>query len=122
MSRALLFLLLIFSSLVFSQKANQSIEVKEYVLENSLKADFALIKAETSDRYGKLTYNKTARNFNPIMCMSANQTIVPVKKIEKEENTDPEKIITPGIFVNKVTVISDPIIESIAIDNGETYP
>ena len=45
-----------------------------------------------------------------------------VKKIEKEENTDPEKIITPGIFVNKVTVVSDPIIESIAIDNGETYP
>jgi len=56
------------------------------------------------------------------MCMAANQTIVQVKKIEKEENTDPEKIITPGIFVNKVTVVSDPIIESIAIDNGETYP
>ncbi len=95
---------------------------KEYVLEKSLKADFALIKAETSDRYGNLTYNKTARNFNPIMCMAANQTIVQVKRIEKEENTDPEKIITPSIFINKVTVVSDPIIESIAIDNGETYP
>ena len=45
-----------------------------------------------------------------------------VQRIEKEENTDPEKIITPGIFVNKVTVVGDPIIESIAIDNGETYP
>ena len=56
------------------------------------------------------------------MCMAANQTIVQVKRIEGEENTDPEKIITPGIFVNKVTVVSDPIIESIAIDNGETYP
>ena len=56
------------------------------------------------------------------MCIRDSQTIVQVKKIEKEENTDPEKIITPGIFVNKVTVVSDPIIESIAIDNGETYP
>ena len=46
---------------------------KEYVLEKSLKADFALIKAETSDRYGNLTYNKTARNFNPIMCMAATK-------------------------------------------------
>ena len=81
-----------------------------------------MIKAETSDRYGNLTYNKTARNFNPVMCMAANQTIVQVKRIEKEENTDPEKIITPRYFCKQVTVVSEPIIESIAIDNGETYP
>ena len=56
------------------------------------------------------------------MCMAANKTIVQVKRIEKEKNTDPEKIITPGIFVNRVTVVSEPIIESIAIENGETYP
>ena len=95
---------------------------KEYVMEESIRGDFALIKAEASDRYGNLIYNKTARNFNPIMCMAANQTIVQVKRIEKEENMDPEKIITPGIFVNKVTIVNDPIIESIAIDNGEIYP
>ena len=103
-------------------KETRQFEGKTYILEQAFKADFSFIKAWRGDTAGNLIFKGTARNFNPIMCMAANQTIVQVKRIEKEENTDPEKIITPGIFVNKVTVVSDPIIESIAIDNGETYP
>jgi len=84
--------------------------------------EFAFIKAENSDRYGNLSYSKTARNFNPIMSMAAKQTIVQVKNIVGESLTDPEKVITPGIFVDKIVEVNNPIIETNAIDNGEVYP
>jgi len=95
---------------------------KEYILEKALAADFAFIKAENADRYGNLSFNKTARNFNPIMCMAAKQTIVQVKNIIDITKTDPEKVVTPGIFVNKIVEVKNPIIETHAIENGEVYP
>ena len=54
---------------------------KKYILEEALSADFAFIKADVADRYGNLTFNKTARNFNPIMCMAAKQSLIQTKKI-----------------------------------------
>ncbi len=95
---------------------------KKYILEEALKADFAFVKAETSDRYGNLTYNKTARNFNPIMCMAADKSLVQVKNILEPNEINPEHVITPGIFVQSLINIENPIIETNAIEEGMLYP
>ena len=95
---------------------------KKYILEEALGADFAFVKADVSDRYGNLTFNKTARNFNPIMCMAAKQSLVQVKKVIEPNLTNPEHVITPGIFVQKVIQIENPIIETNAIEEGIIYP
>ncbi len=95
---------------------------KKYILEKALHADFAFVKADVADRYGNLTYNKTARNFNPIMCMAAKQSIVQVRNIIDPKDTDPEQVVTPGIFVNRIIKIENPIIESKAIAEGAVYP
>lgn len=76
-----------------------------YVQERWLKADFALIKGDVGDRYGNLTYNKAARNFNPLMCMAAAKTIVQVRKIVNPGGIDPEHVITPGIFVDRLVEV-----------------
>ena len=95
---------------------------KEYILEEALSADFAFIKADVADRYGNLTFNKTARNFNPIMCMAAKQSLIQTKKIIEPDKTNPEHVITPGIFVQKIIQVENPIIESNAIEEGVIYP
>ena len=95
---------------------------KKYILEEALSADFAFIKADVADRYGNLTFNKTARNFNPIMCMAAKQSLIQTKKIIKPDETNPEHVITPGIFVQKIIQVENPIIESNAIEEGIIYP
>jgi len=95
---------------------------KQYVLEKAITADFALIKAQTADRYGNLTFNKTARNFAPIMAMAATTTIVQtIQKVEVGE-IEPEHVITPGIFVNRIVKVSDPQQESKLIAQGVSYP
>ena len=95
---------------------------KKYILEEALYADFAFIKADVADRYGNLTFNKTARNFNPIMCMAAKQSLIQTKKIIEPDETNPEHVITPGIFVQKIIQVENPIIESNAIEEGVIYP
>lgn len=95
---------------------------KLYVMEYSIKADFALVKAQTADRYGNLLYNKTARNFGPIMCTAANSTIVQTRTIVEPGKIDPETVITPGIFVNKVVHVTNPQDESKLIAEGRKYP
>ena len=87
-------------------------EVKEfngqaYVLERAIKADVALIKARQADRWGNLTYSKTCRNFNPIMAMAADLTIAQVSEIVELGAIDPEHIVTPGIFVDRVILVED---------------
>jgi 3-oxoadipate CoA-transferase alpha subunit len=79
-----------------------------YVQERWLKADFAIIKGDIGDRHGNLTYNKAARNFNPLMCMAAEKTIVQVRKIVAPGDIDPEHVITPGIFVDRLVEVSNP--------------
>ena len=91
-------------------------------MEHALKADFALVKCKSADRYGNLTYNKTARNFGPIMCMAAKSTIVQAKEIVEPGQLDPECIVTPGIFVQKVVNITNPADESILVAEEKRYP
>ncbi|SOC36243.1 3-oxoadipate CoA-transferase alpha subunit [Rhizobium subbaraonis] len=94
---------------------------RSYVQERWLKADFALIKAHVGDTYGNLTYNKAARNFNPLMCMAAAETIVQVSRLVQPGGIDPEDVVTPGIFVNRVVEIADPQQEEVLIKAGVAY-
>ncbi|HHB83477.1 MAG TPA: 3-oxoacid CoA-transferase subunit A [Devosia sp.] len=94
---------------------------RDHVLEYGLTADYALVKCEQADRMGNLTYNKTARNFNPIMCSAAKTTIVQTRKIVSLGSLDPECVITPGIFVDRVIEVSGPIVESELIAKGISY-
>lgn len=95
---------------------------KTYVMEHALKADFALVKCYAADKYGNLIFNKTARNFGPVMCMGATTTIVQAKKILELGDIDPECVITPGIFVKRVVEISNPADESILVAEKRRYP
>ncbi len=95
---------------------------KTYVMEHALEADFALVKCKSADRYGNLTYNKTARNFGPIMCMAAKNAIIQAKEIVDPGQLDPECIVTPGIFVKKVVNIANPADESVLVAEERRYP
>jgi 3-oxoacid CoA-transferase A subunit len=75
---------------------------REYLLETALRADFAFIKARKGDTRGNLVYRMTARNFNPIMAMAANITIAEVEEIVEPGAIDPDIVVTPGIFVQRV--------------------
>jgi 3-oxoadipate CoA-transferase alpha subunit len=81
------------------------IDGKDYVLELPIRADFALIKAHRGDRWGNLVYRKTARNFGPIMAMAARCAIAQVEEVVPLGTFDPENVVTPGIFVNRLVAI-----------------
>lgn len=89
-------------TLVEEKKTIVTIEGQQYILERSLKADAALIKAHTADQAGNLVYRKSARNFNPLMAMSAETVIAEVDCIAQKEMIDPEHVITPGIFIDYI--------------------
>lgn len=93
-----------------------------FVMEYGIRADFSLVKCKTADRHGNLTYNKTARNFGPIMCTAAETTIVQAKKIVELGAIDPEVVVTPGIFVKRVVEISNPAEESKLVNENRRYP
>ena len=103
-------------------KEIRNFEGRDYVMENGLTADYALIKSERADRYGNLVYNKTARNFAPIMAMAAGTTIVQTHGPAEVGEIDPETVITPGVFVDRVVTIEDPAQESVLVGAGSTYP
>ncbi|MFG1178788.1 3-oxoacid CoA-transferase subunit A [Xanthobacter sp. V2C-9] len=86
-------------------KETRQIDGRNYVLEYPLKADFALIKARRGDRWGNLTYRKTARNFGPVMATAATITVAQVEDIVPLGTLDPEDIVTPGVFVDRVVAI-----------------
>ncbi|CUW22021.1 3-oxoadipate CoA-transferase subunit A [Serratia grimesii] len=88
-------------------KETREIDGRQYVFELPLKADFALIKADRADRWGNLLYYKTGRNFGPIMAMAAACTIAEVNRMVPLGELDPENIITPGIFVQRLVTASD---------------
>src|SRR5690554_2197585 len=83
-------------------KETREIDGRQYVLEYPIHADFALIKAQRGDRWGNLVYRKAARNFGPIMATAAATTIAQVGEVVELGALDPEHIITPGIFVQRV--------------------
>jgi 3-oxoadipate CoA-transferase alpha subunit len=103
-------------------KEVRSFDGRDYVMEPGLKADFALVKCARADRYGNLVYNKTARNFGPIMAMAANITIVQTGAQVEAGEIDPEIIVTPGIFVDRIVTVANPAYESRLVNDGRTYP
>lgn len=95
---------------------------RDYVLEHGLTADFALLKALKADDHGNLVYNKTARNFTPLMATAATTTIVQAGQVVSAGLIDPEIVITPGIFVDRVVEVPNPAHESVLVAEGATYP
>src|SRR5271154_573933 len=87
-------------------KEHREIDGRLYVLEAPLKGDVALLAADRGDRWGNLTYRKSQRNFNPTMAMSADLAIVQVRQIVELGDLDPEMIVTPGIFVDRVVQVA----------------
>jgi 3-oxoadipate CoA-transferase alpha subunit len=85
---------------------------RTYVMEHAIEADVALVEAWEADRWGNLTYRSSGRNFNPVMAMAAKLTIVQTQHVRELGELDPEKIVTPGIFVNRVLHIpyGDPAV------------
>lgn len=88
-------------------KEIRSFEGKDYVLEHALTADFAIIKAKVADTFGNLIFNKTARNFNPMMATAARTTIVEVEELVELGALDPDHIHLSGIYVNHLVVGSN---------------
>ena len=87
-------------------KEVRTIDGVDYVFELPIKAEVALIKALVADRWGNLTYRKTARNFGPIMATAARLTIAQVSEIVELGQIDPEVVITPSAFVNRVVRVT----------------
>jgi 3-oxoadipate CoA-transferase alpha subunit len=88
-------------------KETRRIDGRDYVLELPIHADYALIKADRADRWGNLTYRKTARNFNPVMATAARCTVAQVRETVALGELDPEAVVTPGIFVKRVVRIGE---------------
>jgi 3-oxoadipate CoA-transferase alpha subunit len=86
-------------------KETRVIDDREYVLEYPIKGDIALIKAHVADRMGNLVYRKTARNFGPVMAAAAALTAVQVADVVEPGGLDPEAVVTPGIYVDRVVAV-----------------
>ena len=87
-------------------KEEREFDGRMYLMERAIRADIALVHAATGDRWGNLTYSKTARNFNPIMASAASTTLVEVRQFV--DMVHPEHVITPGIFVDRMIEVGEP--------------
>ncbi len=83
-------------------KESRVIDGREYLLELPIRGDYALVSAHRADRMGNLVYRKTARNFGPVMATAAGTTIVQVSEIVETGALDPEAVVTPSIFVDRI--------------------
>ncbi|CDJ98950.1 acetyl-CoA:acetoacetyl-CoA transferase, alpha subunit [Microbacterium sp. C448] len=88
-------------------KEEREIDGRRYVLEYPIKADFALISALRADRWGNLVYRETARNFGPIMAAAATTTVAQVDEVVPLGTLDPETVVTPGIFTDRVVAVGE---------------
>ncbi|GGX35685.1 3-oxoadipate CoA-transferase subunit A [Pigmentiphaga litoralis] len=93
-------------TLLAEGKETRVINGREYVLESPIFGDVALISADRGDRWGNLTYNKTARNFGPIMATASKLAIAQVRQVVELGELDPEAVVTPGIFVKRVVQVA----------------
>ena len=98
-----------YGTLLAAGKESRVIDGRYHVLEHAIHADVALIKAFKGDRWGNLVYRKAARNFGPIMATAARCTVAQVNEIVDLGDLDPEAIITPGIFVQRVVSIRETV-------------
>lgn len=103
-------------------KQKQTFDGVEYVLERGLVADFTLIKGRGADSHGNVVYNKTGRNFSPVMATAAKVTIVQANEVVAPGEIDPECVVTPGIFVKRVVEVREPAQESELVAEGVSYP
>lgn len=102
-------------------KPTAEFDGRMYVQERWLKADVAIIKAELADRQGNLTYRKAARNFSPLMAAAAVVTIVQATRIVEPGEIDPEAVVTPGLFVNRIVEIANAHQEEALMRAGIAY-
>ena len=102
-------------------KPTRVVDGETFVLEEPIHADVALVKADRGDRWGNLTYRLAARNFGPVMCTAATLTIAQVNQVVDLGAIDPEHVVTPGIFVDRVVEVSDPVNETIAMQQGVRF-
>lgn len=86
-------------------KETRVINGRPYILEYPLRGDVALVKAHRADEMGNLVYRKTARNFGPVMAAAATTTIVQVRSVVPVGDLDPEAVVTPGIYVDRVVAV-----------------
>jgi 3-oxoacid CoA-transferase subunit A len=91
-----------YGTIVAEGKETRTIDGKAYVLEKPLGADFAFVHAWKGDRLGNLAYRRTARNFNPVMATAAAVTIAEVEQLVPPGGIDPDRVVTPGIFVKHI--------------------
>jgi 3-oxoadipate CoA-transferase, alpha subunit len=91
-------------------KEARTIDGRDYVLEFPIHGDAALIKAHQADTLGNLVYRKTARNFGPVMATAANLTVAQVSVVSEPGSLDPEAVVTPGIFTNRVVACPSPAV------------
>jgi len=89
-------------TLVAEGKESRIFGQREYILEQAITGDFAIIKGWKADRYGNVIYHHTAQNFNPLMAAAAKITVVEVEEIVEPGELDPAHIHTPGIYVSRV--------------------
>jgi 3-oxoadipate CoA-transferase, alpha subunit len=94
-----------FGTMLAEGKETRRINGRQYVLEDALTADYALIKAHRGDRLGNLVYRKTARNFGPVMVGAASVAIAQVSEIVPVGSLDPESVVTPGIYMQRVVAV-----------------
>jgi len=94
-------------TLLTEGKEQRTIDGRDYVLEYPLRADVALISGLRADRWGNLVYRETARNFGPIMATAATTTIVQVDEVVELGSLDPETVVTPGLFVDRVVAVGE---------------
>ena len=100
-------------------KEVRAIDGEAHVLEYPLHADVALVKADRADRWGNLVYRMAARSFGPIMCTAAATTIVQVREVVELGGLDPEHVVTPGVFVDRVVEVPNPVSEREALEKED---
>lgn len=106
---------------VAAGKETREIDGRTYVLETALRADFALVRAHTADTHGNLVYRRGARNFHPIFATAARTTIAEVDRIVPAGALDPEAVVTPGIFVDRVVRCAHPLPLQQVLDLARKY-
>jgi 3-oxoacid CoA-transferase subunit A len=96
-------------TMIAEGKEVRNFDGEDYVMERGLFADLALVHAWKGDTEGNLVYRKTARNFNPMMATAAKLTIAEVEHLVEPGEIDPDHIITPGVFVQRLVLIAHPV-------------
>jgi acetate CoA/acetoacetate CoA-transferase alpha subunit len=92
-------------TIVEANKEKIWVDGVEYLIEKALRADLALLKAKKADKAGNLVYDKSARNFNPVMALAADLVIVQVDEIVEIGEIDPDEVMTPGVLVDQIICI-----------------